>query len=228
TVVGEIPERIGRYEAGHAYHANEQEVLVWVWATIIKPVKEIYEWLHRPLTPEETRRYYEECKLFSLYFGIDLELLPPTWETFTKYFDDYVQSGDLRLSDIFRAKQKQTAGNPLLRSPASKAASTWFLSLQMGLLPEKVRQEYATGIPYGRFEKALYGASIPGLRAAWRRVPEDLRYWPAYRAAMRRVGAEGRPGILGRWMARQLPPPFGDKKAPAISVSLRGLEPVAA
>ena len=205
-VHGEIPEKIGRYEQGHAYAANETEPLLWVWATIVRPVKEIYERFHGRLSPGEVIRYYDEAKLFSQLFGIDQALVPKSWTEFTAYFDAYAASDAMDLRGEFLTRK-----NPLSEGPTGPFLQRSLLRLGFVLiadvLPTNVRRQYPT-IVYRRREQVGANMAYVVLRVLWFLTPRELHDWPRCRAARRRVGAQGEPGRLGRWLDGKLPSPY--------------------
>jgi uncharacterized protein (DUF2236 family) len=128
-IKGNLPEDIGGFEQGHPYAANEQDVLIWVWATIIRPLKEYYEALHGRITGAETARYYDECRRFALLFGIDQERLPKSWSAFTSYFDAVTSSPVMDLSAEFLKRP-----GPLSEKPTGpwKARALTKLVLSVG------------------------------------------------------------------------------------------------
>ena len=205
-VSGELPEDLGRYRAGHHYEATETEAMLWVWATIVWPIREFYERICEPLSAAETEQYYEEAKRFAELFGIDHSLLPPTWSDFTVYFSNYANSDAMDLRDEFL-----TRPNPLSQGPSGsflqQIAVRWVFALFADVLPQNVRRQYPT-LPYGWREWLTARASFLVLRGVWKVLPYELRDWPRCQAAMRRVGAAGPPGLLGRWLDNKLPPPY--------------------
>jgi uncharacterized protein (DUF2236 family) len=222
-ISGEIPERVGLYEPGNHFEANEQDVLIWVWATIIKPIKDVYERLHGRLSAADTRRYYEECRRWSQLFGIDADQLPTTWERFNVYFDDYVASGALELSS--------SLGGGGINAAAGKGGwrarmvTSWLLAMEASMLPRSVRRQYDY-LPTGPLAMAVGRVSFPVMRVVGMVLPRDLRSWPRVRTAYRRAGVEGAPGRMGRWLANKLPAPYGDR--PGIPLGQRPSAPAPA
>jgi uncharacterized protein (DUF2236 family) len=205
-IAGTLPEDIGGYERGHAYMANQQDVLIWVWATIIRPLKEYYEVLHGQLDPGETDRYYVEARTFALLFGIDQEQLPADWPSFVAYFDAVSASSALELSSEFLERPGPLSGD--VSGPWRKRLlTTWFLSINAYRLPPPVRAQYPK-LPTRRHHRAVAAVTLRGLRTIWPLLPRDLRESPRCRRDWRRVGAEGAPSALGRWVSAKLPAPY--------------------
>lgn len=205
-VKGEIPEKIGRYEQGHAYAANETEPLLWVWATIVRPIKEIYERFHGRLSSAEVIRYYDEAKRFAMLFGIDPVAVPQSWSEFTAYFDAYTASDAMDLRGEFLTRK-----NPLSEGPTGpfvlRSLTRLGFILIADVLPPNVRRQYPT-IRYRRREQVGAKVAFVVLRALWFVTPRQLHDWPRCSAARHRVGAQGEPGRLGRWLDRKLPSPY--------------------
>ncbi len=205
-VKGQLPETLGRYEQGHAYAANETEPLLWVWATIVQPIKEFYERFHGRLSMAELTRYYDETKRFALLFGIDPVLLPTSWVEFSAYFDAYAASDAMDLRGEFLTRK-----NPLSEGPTGpflqRSLTRLGFILIADVLPPNIRRQYPT-IRYRRREQIEAKVAFTLLRALWFVTPRGLHDWPRCRAAYRRVGAQGKPGSLGRWLDRKLPSPY--------------------
>lgn len=218
-ITGTLPEAIGGYDAGQRYMANQQDVLMWVWATLIRPLKEYYEHFEGALSPAEVDRYYDECRRFSQLFGIDQDLLPDSWSAFVAYFDGVTASPVMDLSREFLDRPGPLSGD-VSGSWKQRLLTTWILSIDAARLPPKVRAQYPH-LPTGRRHRLVATATLRALPLLWRLLPHDLRDSPRCRLAWRRVGAEGPASRLGRWVAAKLPPPYSTSYR---SVGLTGHE----
>jgi uncharacterized protein (DUF2236 family) len=203
---GTLPHDIGGFDGGQTYAANEQDVLIWVWATIIRPLKEYYEHFHGRLRTDEIERYYVECRRFALLFGIDQARLPDDWPSFVAYFDAVAASPVMDLSAEFLNRP-----GPLSEKPTgtwkARLATTWILSIDAYRLPAPVRAQYPN-LPTARRHRVLAAATLGALRLVWPMLPRDLRDSPRCRTDWRRVGADQPPSRLSRWVAAKLPPPY--------------------
>ena len=203
---GTLPEDIGGYHRGQSYSANDQDVLIWVWATFIRPLKEYYEHLHGKLLPAAVDRYYGECRRLALLFGIDQGRLPADWQSFLEYFDHFAASPVMDLSPEFLHRSSLLSGD-VAGTWKARAATTWMLSVIAYRLPSNVRDQYPH-LPSARRHRALAVATLGMLRVAWPRIPRDLRESPRYRVAWCRTAIECSSSRLSKWVAAKLPPPY--------------------
>jgi uncharacterized protein (DUF2236 family) len=206
-VSGTLPEDIGGYQTGQPYQANEQDLLIWVWATTVRPLKEYYELLEGPLTKLERDRYYVECRRFALLFGIDEALLPENWSAFVDYFDEFTSSSVMDVSAEYLSRAGLLNG-VIPGGRTQRLLTTWFLSLVVYRLPVLVRAQYP-GLPSRRRHRALAALTWRAIPVLWRGLPRGLRESPRWRAACRRVHIEVPPSRLAAWQEAKLPPPYG-------------------
>lgn len=181
-VVGEIANRVGPYDRGDRYAANEQHAQFWVHATGVDSALRLYEHIHGPLGANDLARYHEESKRFALLFGIDERLFPPTWADFRAYMDMMFES------DVLTPDQASLDIAKYLFTPPVKQAApafAWLKIMTAGLLPSRLRHGYE--LSWGRFEHRAYEASLKTLRATVPRLPPELRFSFAYRRALHRV-----------------------------------------
>jgi uncharacterized protein (DUF2236 family) len=206
-IQGELPEDIGGYHEGRPYEANEQEVLIWVWATIIRPLKEYYEHLHGPLRPAEIDQYFDECRRFAMLFGIDQGALPKDWRAFQGYFDGFAASPTIELSSEYLNRPGPLSGQ-MTGSRGARMATGAVNALLAYRLPPHVLAQYPH-LSRSRRRRRVVIAVLAVLRVLWPRLPRGLRESPRYRSAVNRIGPDSRPSPLARWVARKLPPPYG-------------------
>lgn len=190
-IVGPIANRVGAYEVGDPYAANEQHAQFWVHATGVDSALRMYEAVHGPLGREERERYNEESKLFALLFGIDEAIIPPTFGDFEEYVRRMLES------DVLTPDQASRDIARYLLSPPTKAAApafAWAKIMTAGQLPDRLRHGYQ--FPWGRFEERVFESSMLALRTSVPRLPPRLRMTVFHRRGMRRVeGAT--PGLAG-------------------------------
>jgi uncharacterized protein (DUF2236 family) len=217
-ISGTLPEDIGQYRKGEAYSANEEEILVWVWATFIRPLKEYYELFHGALSEAEVALLYSDCCKLALLFGIDREDLPSSWDEFVSYFDGFASSSAMDLSDEFLNRSSFVSGD-IQGALKERIAITWMLSIIAYRLHPNIRRQYPN-LPDARRHRAVAIVTLAAVRAIWPRLPQALRESPRARTAFGRVGLKRKTSRLSDWVAT-LPAPYGSSFAEA-GVSVHG------
>lgn len=192
---GRLHEDVGRYSRGGRYEANDPDALLWVHATLVDTALRVYELAVEELRPLEREAYYRESKLFAYLFGIDDDVLPPTWAAFERYYADTISSPTIAVSAPARQMREFLFRPP---TPLHRPVVAWFEIFTAALLPPKLRPTF--GFAFGPREQRIFRASTPMLRAAVRAAPDQLRYFPAYLDAQRRLaGAPGR-DLIASWL----------------------------
>lgn len=187
-ITGLITERIGAFDLNSPYEANKEEALLWVHATLWDTSILVYEHIFGPLPLPVKDRYYEETKLFAYLFGIPDSVLPPNWTEFMEYNQKMWESDVLAVG-----RPASEIAHFILQAPRPelKPVFAWYKIITAALLPERIRHQFNIG--YGRAEKAVFDASLRAIRTVYPKVPERLRYLPAYNEAQRRIeGKEGK------------------------------------
>jgi uncharacterized protein (DUF2236 family) len=181
-VTGPITEDVAAYQRGARYVANDEQALLWVHATLIETALQVYELVLRRLDAEEREAYYQESKRFARVFGIPDRVLPQDWPAFTRYWD-----GMLAAETLGAGAPARDIARFLLRPTrlGYRSASAWFRVMTAGLLPERFQREFA--LPFGARERRVFDGSLAAIRALYPRLPERVRYVPAYHAAQRRL-----------------------------------------
>ena len=197
TIRGAIKEDVGRFRRGDRYHANDEQALLWVHATLLDTALRVYELLVAPLSPLEREAYYEESKLFAYLFGLGDDVLPPAFRDFERWYADTIASDTIAVG----APARET-GRFLFQPPsrAHRPLVAWYERFTAGLLPPKVREAF--GFSWTPLDRQLYLRSIPILKGAHHALPRRLRYFPAYVEARRRLAGKSEHDRVGRWLER--------------------------
>jgi uncharacterized protein (DUF2236 family) len=202
-VHGVIDEDVGRWPRGTRYHANDVDSLFWVHATLVDTALLVRGELFGPVEPGQAERFYQEQKRFAYLFGIPDAAIPPDYPAFRAYMERMFTSGDLGVGRPAREIADFVLAPP---TPALAPVMDWYKVMTAGLLPESLRPGF--GLRFGPLERAVYRASVVGMRPALRALPRRLRYFPGYLEAEARLGLR-KPRLLGRLAERALPPGFG-------------------
>jgi uncharacterized protein (DUF2236 family) len=191
-VRGTIDEDVGRWPRGTPYQANDAGALFWVHATLVDTSIAVREALSGPLDAYRAERFYQEQKRFAYLFGIPDAAMPADYAGFRAYMAEMLTSGDIAVGRPARELAGFVLAAP---TPALSPVMDWYRVVTAGLLPPPLRAGF--GLRFGRLERALFRASVAGLRATVRALPRQLRYFPGYLEAELRLGLR-RPHRLGR------------------------------
>ncbi len=197
TIRGVITEDVGRFRRGDRYHANDEQALLWVHATLLDTALRVYELLVKELSDLEREAYYQESKFFAYLFGLSDDVIPPDLASFSRWYADTIASDTIAVGEPARAMRRFLLSPP---SPAFGPGMAWMEIFTAGLLPPKLRKQF--GLRWGPLERVVFRRSIPLLRAGRRAAPKRLRYYPAYIDATRRLEGHEGPDRVGEWLER--------------------------
>jgi uncharacterized protein (DUF2236 family) len=197
-IVGAIANRVGAYEQGDPYAANEQHSAFWVHATGVDSALRLYEYVYGPLSRDERERYNEESKLFALLFGVDEAIIPPTFGDFQEYMGRMFESDVLTPDQASRDIAKYVMSAP---TKQTRPTFGWLRIMTAGLLPPRIRHGYQ--FEWGAIERAVFASSMRALRAGVPRLPPELRLSVFYRRAMHQA-MHTNPGPFERRVDRTL------------------------
>lgn len=185
TIEGPLEEALGPWPAGHHYAANDEDALLWVHATLLDTSVLMYETFVGPLSPAEKDALWQDSRKFARLFGIPDRVWPADWPAFRAYFDRMIASDVLTVG---AASQRMAR---FLLTPPNRAVVPlwkWYATITAGLLPERLRGPLGFG--WGPVDRWVHKASMAALKVAWRRLPDRLRWLPAYVDARRRLRGE--------------------------------------
>jgi uncharacterized protein (DUF2236 family) len=191
-VEGTLGAAAGPFAEGSRYLANRPDALLWVHATLWDTSIHCFERIVRPLDAAERDAYYEETKRFAQLFGIPAAIVPATWDDFQAYVERMLASDVLTVTEP-AARMAGFLFRPLV--PGTARLMRRYAEITAWLLPERIAAGFglARGGDAGR---CRVDATLGRLQRLWPRLPERLRYLPAYVEARRRVdGRSGRDPI---------------------------------
>lgn len=173
-VHGRLPAAAGRFSAGTPYSAEDPDLVLWVHATLIESIPLIYEQVVQPVTPEERDAYCMEAAPVAIDLGARDAEVPRTWNALRTYMDVMYGSGAIAVSAQARELASAVLAPPFARFIAPAA---WMNRLvTVGLLPERVRQQY--GYPWSDARERTLRRVATALRGARRIVPPAIALWP--------------------------------------------------
>ncbi|NUO53277.1 MAG: DUF2236 domain-containing protein [Polyangiaceae bacterium] len=186
-ICGTIREAAGPFEAGHTYQANDVDAQVWVLATLWDTTIRVFERVVRPLSQEEKERFYAEGRRTAMLFGLEDEL-PATHEGFQSYVETMLESDTLTVT-----RPAAEIGRFILQPEnlLGRVVRADYGVLTANLLPERLARGFALdrGGDRGR---ARSERVLDLAKATFPRLPDRLRFLPAYIDGMRRL--EGHTG----------------------------------
>jgi uncharacterized protein (DUF2236 family) len=151
---------------GPGYDANEPQLKLWVWATIVDTAFVMHRLLVGPLEGEAAVAYYVDAKRLALMFGVPSDLVPPSLAGFEAYVTRMVSR--LEVSEDGRAICRDLFRPWPLMLPMRELSS--------GLLPPSLREQFVLG--WGpRRQRALDLLAMLS-RRVWPRLPRRLRAPP--------------------------------------------------
>jgi len=182
TVHGVITEDVGAFRKGTPYHANDENALLWVHATLVDTALLIFDRCVRRLSEDEKDQYWRESFRFARLFGIPKRVLPPRYPDFRAYFDGMLDS-----NVIVAGRPACEMAGFLLRPPTQLhvPAMRAYRLITASLLPKRLRDDL--GLAINENEERIARALIRASGAAYRILPRRLRYVPAYVEAMTRI-----------------------------------------
>lgn len=220
-VVGALPEDAGpQHPAGTAYAAHDPHLMFMTMAFTFDSAEVMHDQLVRALTPTEREDLYQDYVRWGELFGMPRAAAPADYTAFRRYFDDYLSSDELFLTDEARLVGSYLAGQRRayrLAPPAEQVGTALHLLVQ-GSLPPRIRQLY--GMAWGITDELAYRTLSTGIRAAHLAPPLAPRVLagtlagpstPSYQLLARReqrmvrAGKPSMPGVDPRnWVQRNL------------------------
>lgn len=126
TVAGGIP-----------YNANDPQLQLWVWATLVDSVPRVYDQFVTPLTFADKCAYYADTARLARVLGIPADIIPPTFTAFNLYMGVMLCGETLHVTQDARNIMDALWANTV-RGRLTK----WVSAPGIGLLPPRLRCEY--------------------------------------------------------------------------------------
>lgn len=192
-VSGEIGEDVGRWRRGAPYQALDTNSLLWVHATLVDTVLCVRQAVFGDVDDYRAEQYVRETRRFALLFGIPEAEVPGDLTSFRAYVDRTLASADIAVGRPAREISQFLLAAP---TPAARPLMEWYRLVTAGLLPEHLRRPL--GLRFGAVDRAVYRATLRGLRSSFRAMPRQLRFLPGYLEAEARLGLGGQRQLVGR------------------------------
>jgi uncharacterized protein (DUF2236 family) len=179
-VVGALGKAAGQYSAETEYRAQDPELLLWVYATLVDSALSVYPLLVGPLQRTEQRQYYEETKRMAILLGLPREQLPASLEDFESYVRAMLAGPALAVTPAARALCRQLLYLP---APAPvRLVQPLGEQLTIGFLPPRLRALYS--YTWGGKRQRVFSVLLAIIRHLLPLAPPGVRYTPWARRAM--------------------------------------------
>ena len=168
--------RAHRPVRGEGYSAFDQDAQLWVLATLIVGSVNMYQRFVGKLTVPELDRFLEENSRFGEVFELDPGMLPKSWGSFERYYEEMLNGPLLGSHPICTE-----VANAVIKPEAPwfiRACSPVFRAMTIEYLPPTLRERLR--IDSGDLTGILWSALDRFLPLLIRFAPENLRYAPQY------------------------------------------------
>jgi uncharacterized protein (DUF2236 family) len=170
--------------AGTPYNALEQELLLWVHATLIDSAMAGYDLFVKPLTAAEKLRYYDDTEKLAHLFEISEAVVPSSLAEFSAYMERMLTGNEIAVGPTARSLAEEILHpRPWILWPATPL----FRLITAGLLPEKLRLAY--GLDWNKRREKIFVVLAKVIRCLLPLVPKILRIVPNARVAEKHFGA---------------------------------------
>ena len=164
--------------AGASYDATDQELLLWVHATLIDSAIVGYDCFVAPMTLAQKKAYYEDSKELAALFGIREKLIPKSIGDFEAYVNRAITGDETAVGATARALAREIL---YARPWIFKLAGPLFRFVTIGLLPEKLREKY--GLEWSDRRERSFANLAKTIRTIRPLMPSVIRIVPNARRA---------------------------------------------
>jgi len=168
---------------GEPYSADDPNLLLWVYATLIDSSLLAYETFVAALEPAEREQYYTEFRRVGRIWGIPPGQFPARLDDLRGWMADMIASGEVHVTPQGRQVGRYILAPPLWWLPAPLSIPLRLVTIW--LLPPTLRAGF--GFAWGPRREAFMQRVAAGTRTIVPRIPHAVRDLPLARAADRRV-----------------------------------------
>jgi uncharacterized protein (DUF2236 family) len=164
--------------AGARYDAFDQDLLLWVHATLIDSAMVAYDHLVAPLPVVDRKNYYSDSRKLARLFGIPETIIPSGVTEFEQYMKQMLNGDMIAVGPTARSLARDILyARPWLFKPAGPL----FRFVTAGLLPDRLRHGYE--LNWSTQKDKMFLLLARAIRSALPLVPSPLRIVPNARAA---------------------------------------------
>ncbi len=170
-VTGTLPETEGPYPAGTSYNANDPELKLWVYATLIDSILLGYKQFVRPLTSEEKAAYYLDSLPMAQHLSVPVSIMPPDYAAFKTYMSNMLHGDVLHVGPTALRIKDALFGHPTLGGLVRFSGQ-----IGVGMLPDGLRAAF--GFTWAAVQQKRLARLSAFSRAVYPYVPLPLRIHP--------------------------------------------------
>ncbi len=170
-VNGKLSESTSLFAVGTSYSAEDPELVLWVYATLIDTMMRAYSTFVQPLSVAEAQAFYRESRTIAILFGAPDELVPSTLDEFRVYFNEMVAGPTLEITPTARAVAADIIHPPIRGVP--NVLGDLVSIPAIALLPEELRLRY--GFKWDRKRKIAWRLARRVIRRGLPLVPKFAR-----------------------------------------------------
>ncbi|MBI2600575.1 DUF2236 domain-containing protein [Candidatus Daviesbacteria bacterium] len=178
-VKGVLPHKMGKFDKGTYYKANDPYLKLWVHATLIDTSLLVHELFVKYLSKSEKEQFYTESKLLAELLGVSKNIIPQKLEDLLGYMYDMYKKKVI----VPTLESKQEVEDILdPKIPLGlKPALPFVKFITSGLLPSFLREGY--GLKWEKSDELKLKGVAKAVRTLLPFVPEQIRFTPYYRSA---------------------------------------------
>jgi uncharacterized protein (DUF2236 family) len=177
TVNGTLSEAVGMFPAGTRYSAEDPALVLWVHATLLDSIADVFQRTVEPLSPADLDAFCEESAPTLIDLGGDPDAAPRTWNALMTYMRQMEASGIFAVTPASRA----LANNIL--SPRAAGLRVPFAGISklvtIGLLSPQMRALY--GFDWNAARERRFQRALRIIRATRGLAPNVIARWPQAR-----------------------------------------------
>ena len=178
-VHGTLRESTAVYPQGTAYSAEDGDLVVWVFATLIETMLRTHAVLFAPLSDLEKESFYRESRQIAALLGAPDDLVPPTFPAFEHYFRNMLDGPVLEITSAAKSIARD------LMDPRSLPIPTSVISIPaIALLPTPLRDRF--GFVWDARRQLAWDLAQSALRGAVQVAPEIVGVMAGARVGERR------------------------------------------
>jgi uncharacterized protein (DUF2236 family) len=173
-VNGALATRVGVFDAGTRYSAEDPALLLWVHLTLIESIVLTYEQLVAPLTAAERDRYCQESADVAVALGGARDAVPRTWDALRVTLDARYASGEITVGPAARALAAALL-DPFHTALTQRTLTPIATTIAAGALPDAIRRQY--GFDWSPRRARWFARIMELLRIIRRIMPKRVAWW---------------------------------------------------